>query len=220
MASIHVVGIAKAREEAKKLFAEASLRKNASMPITVEKLVTQFLKASEVRNKPRTTADYRRLSIAILFPNSASAASAICGPRDVSRLIGRLSKRLPKPTTRSRPSRPFSAMRSATTTSSTTRHLAFRFLASAARAIAFFRSMRLRQSGTAATELGYPFGHIVKLCLLTGQRRGEIVLMKWRHIDTKARLITFPAEWSKTTASTRFPMASDCGSSGRDRGGR
>ena len=85
-----VVGIAKAREEAKKLIAEASLRKNTSIAITVEALVAEFLKASKVRNKPRTTADYRRLLNRHLVPQLGKRRVGDLHARDISRLVGGL----------------------------------------------------------------------------------------------------------------------------------
>jgi hypothetical protein len=45
----------------------------------------------------------------------------------------------------------------------------------------------------AADRLGGPFGALIKLLILTGQRRDEVAAMRWSEIDTKAALWTLPA---------------------------
>lgn len=49
----------------------------------------------------------------------------------------------------------------------------------------------------------YPFGHIVALLILTGQRRNEIASLEWEHIihDT----ITIPADIAKNHREHTFP---------------
>jgi integrase len=49
----------------------------------------------------------------------------------------------------------------------------------------------------AADQLGGPFGALVKLLILTGQRRDEVARMTWSEIDFEARLWTLPKERSK-----------------------
>lgn len=49
----------------------------------------------------------------------------------------------------------------------------------------------------AAEGLGFPFGPIVQLLILTGQRRGEVSGMVWGEIDLKRALWTIPATRSK-----------------------
>jgi integrase len=46
----------------------------------------------------------------------------------------------------------------------------------------------LRQIWRAAEELGYPFGPVAQLLMLTGQRRGEVCRMRWRDVDLDERL--------------------------------
>jgi integrase len=48
------------------------------------------------------------------------------------------------------------------------------------------------------------FGDIIKLCILTGQRRGEIVHLKWEWI--KEDLITLPSEITKNSREHTFPI--------------
>jgi integrase len=53
----------------------------------------------------------------------------------------------------------------------------------------------LRLVWRAAEAAGYPFGPLVKLLLLTGQRRDEIADVRWSEID--GALLTIPAERMK-----------------------
>jgi integrase len=48
-----------------------------------------------------------------------------------------------------------------------------------------------------AGGLGYPFGHIAKLLLLTGQRRDEVAGLRWSEIDLKRRVWSIPRERAK-----------------------
>lgn len=55
----------------------------------------------------------------------------------------------------------------------------------------------------AATE--YPFGPIVQLLALTGQRRGEIAALKWEWINQKGKTITLPSHVPKNGLFLRRP---------------
>lgn len=59
----------------------------------------------------------------------------------------------------------------------------------------------------AADRIGYPFGTIVKLLILTGQRRGEVSGMAWSEIDLEAATWTIPAERSKNGRAHALPLA-------------
>jgi integrase len=56
----------------------------------------------------------------------------------------------------------------------------------------------------AAAEIGYPFGTIVQLLILTGQRRGEIANLRWDWIN--GDLITLPKEIVKNNRTHTFPV--------------
>ena len=59
----------------------------------------------------------------------------------------------------------------------------------------------------AADLVGYPFGPVVKLLLLTAQRRGEVAGMQWPHLDLTAHLWTLPAEITKNGRQHLVPIA-------------
>lgn len=58
----------------------------------------------------------------------------------------------------------------------------------------------------AASAEGYPFGSIVQLLMLTGQRRGEVAGMCWPDLDFKLKLWTLPAELNKSGRAHVLPL--------------
>jgi integrase len=60
-----------------------------------------------------------------------------------------------------------------------------------------------------AQRLGYPYGPLFQLLLLTGQRKSEIAEARWREIDLKARLIVVPAARVKGDAPHVVPLVAD-----------
>src|SRR5262249_26446273 len=59
----------------------------------------------------------------------------------------------------------------------------------------------------AADQLGGPFGVLVKLLMLTGQRRDEVARMTWREVDLASRLWTLPKERSKNGQPHDIPLS-------------
>lgn len=57
----------------------------------------------------------------------------------------------------------------------------------------------------AAAAMNSPFGQIVRLCILTGQRRGETAKLKWDYINEKDRMIILPAAIVKNNREHSFP---------------
>ena len=53
---------------------------------------------------------------------------------------------------------------------------------------------------------GYPFGAIFQLLLLTGQRRGEVVGMRWSEIDLKQGVWTIPGARTKNGKAHSVPL--------------
>jgi integrase len=64
----------------------------------------------------------------------------------------------------------------------------------------------LRSVWQAADTAGGPFGALVKLLILTGQRRDEVARMTWSEIDTEARLWTLPGERTKNDQPHEIPL--------------
>jgi integrase len=68
----------------------------------------------------------------------------------------------------------------------------------------------LTELWTAAGTLGYPFGEIVQMLILTGQRRGEVAAMRWVDLDLESDkpLWSLPADATKNGRPHTVPLAS------------
>lgn len=58
-----------------------------------------------------------------------------------------------------------------------------------------------------AASDGYPFGAVVRLLLLTGQRRAEVAGMRWSEVDLDAKVWTIPAARAKNGVRHQVPLA-------------
>jgi integrase len=65
----------------------------------------------------------------------------------------------------------------------------------------------LRNVWQAADKVGGPFGALVKLLVLTGQRRDEVAGMSWPEIDLGGRLWTLPAARVKNNRVHEIPLS-------------
>jgi integrase len=59
----------------------------------------------------------------------------------------------------------------------------------------------------AADQEGYPFGDLIKLLILTGQRRSEVAEVRWSEIDFEARVWTIPGARTKNKQSHTVPLS-------------
>lgn len=60
----------------------------------------------------------------------------------------------------------------------------------------------------AADTLGWPYGAIVRLLVLTGQRRGEVVGMRWSEVDLEGKVWSLPASRTKNKRPHALPLSS------------
>jgi integrase len=60
-----------------------------------------------------------------------------------------------------------------------------------------------------ATIMGYPYGPIIRLLILTGQRENEVAGMAWHEIDLDQSLWTIPAWRMKSGRTHEVPLAPD-----------
>jgi integrase len=65
----------------------------------------------------------------------------------------------------------------------------------------------LRLVWKAADKAGYPFGPLVQMLALTGQRRDEVAKIKWEELDFEQRLWTLPRERVKADRSHEVPLS-------------
>ena len=66
----------------------------------------------------------------------------------------------------------------------------------------------LRAVWQACEGLDYPFGPLVRMLILTGQRRDEVAEMCWQEIDLATRTWTLPRERSKNNQAHVVPLSS------------
>jgi integrase len=59
----------------------------------------------------------------------------------------------------------------------------------------------------AATEAASPYGTIIRLLILTGQRRGEVAGMTWGEISDGLAIWTLPGERTKNGAAHTVPLS-------------
>lgn len=60
----------------------------------------------------------------------------------------------------------------------------------------------------AAQEIEWPFGPLIQLLMLSGQRRTEIANLRWSWIDEEKKIIAFPATIMKNGREHLLPMSS------------
>ena len=65
----------------------------------------------------------------------------------------------------------------------------------------------IRLAWQAFESIGWPFGPIAKLLLLTGARRDEVAGMKWSELDLAARVWTLPAARTKNKRDHQIPLS-------------
>jgi len=65
----------------------------------------------------------------------------------------------------------------------------------------------LREVWAAAGTLGYPLGNIVRLLILTGQRRSEVTWWRWSQTDEKAAAWTMPRDGTKNARDHVVPLS-------------
>ena len=65
----------------------------------------------------------------------------------------------------------------------------------------------LRAVWNAAGVMGYPYGEVFRLLILTGQREREVADMRWSEVDFDKKLWTIPAERMKGGRAQEVPLA-------------
>jgi integrase len=65
----------------------------------------------------------------------------------------------------------------------------------------------LRLVWKACDDIGWPFGPLTKLLILTAQRRDEVSEMNWSELDLDAKLWTIPRERTKNDVAHQVPLS-------------
>lgn len=198
-----VLSLKEARTEAKRLIAENTLGKVRPAHISFDEAKRLFLEASAQKNKPRTTADYRRLLNSHFRFGKKRLAEL--GRHDILRKIDRLKD------TPTEQNHAFVAARTLLRWAVRNEYLdgnPLEGLSPPAKLAPRDRVLSNEELATvykAARAYPYPYGPIVSLLLLTGQRRGEIAALQWDWIDADNQTITLPASLTKNKHKHTFP---------------
>jgi integrase len=67
----------------------------------------------------------------------------------------------------------------------------------------------LRALWIAADRIGYSYGPLFKLSMLTGQRKSEVAEARWSELDLAKKIWTIPAERMKADAAHIVPLSDD-----------
>ncbi|MBL4768063.1 MAG: site-specific integrase [Rhodobacteraceae bacterium] len=198
------ITLKQARDEAKRLQAGLTLGVvENTISLTFNDAKELFLEACRTKNRPRTVYDYNR-HLKRHFPFGRTRMSDITRA-DIQRRLNGLKD---TPSERHHAyvtakiffnwaiqeeliaSNPMGTMKSPSKLISRER---------------FLSEDELKEVLRNAQTHPWPFGPIMQLLILTGQRRGEIGSLRWKWIDEKDQTITLPAEFTKNRQSHRFP---------------
>lgn len=198
-----VISLADARAEARRILAEHTLGRHRPQSVTWDEAKAQFLAFCEAKNKPRTVRDYKRL-LNRHFSFGRTKLGDIT-PQDINRRIDRLHRAVSEQNHalvsvkiffRWAQRRHYVQHSPCEGMQTVKRQSRDRVLDMA----------ELRSVYFAAEQHGYPFGNIVLLCILTGQRRSEIAWLKRSYIQ--GDICTLPASLTKNKREHSFPLGS------------
>jgi integrase len=197
-----IISLAEARTEARRRLAEITLGKARPKAIGFDDARDNFLIACEAKNRQRTVRDYRRLLKH--FPFGRTQLAQITR-RDISDRLDRL-KKTPSEANHAMVAikvffrwverqgylegNPCGTLKAKQVSSSRERTLS---------------DDELTKLFVLAQQEPYPYGPIVCLLALTGQRRGEIASLRWSWIDADEKIISLPADITKNRRVHNFP---------------
>jgi integrase len=198
------ISLSDARAEAKRLLAEFTLGKRQAPSISFADALALYLSLSEQINRPRTVAENKRLLTRhFKFHKNVSDIT----PQEISKIIDRLHK------TPTEANHAFTAIRTFFNWCVRRHHIQHSPMAGMRLpAKTKSRARVLTNAEVAAVyrscdALG-AFGVLVRLCILTGQRRGEIGLFKWEYL-TPDDTLTLPAALTKNGREHSFPLGKE-----------
>ncbi len=202
IADVGVVPLKEARTKAKTILAEKQLgiAKPEAAP-TFDEAKMLFLTICESKNKPRTVRDYTRL-LNRHFAFGKKPVNEIT-PQDINRRIDRLQK------TVSEQNHALVAIKVFFRWAQRRRYVAHSPCEGMQTIRRQPRQRVLTDAELAAVyktaeKIGYPFGTIVQLCILTGQRRSEIAWLRRNYFADGH--CTLPGSLTKNKRDHIFPI--------------
>ena len=194
------LSLAEARREAKRVQATVTDIAPEELPsLTFDEARERFLADSEARNKPRTYEEYHRLlNRHFGFTKSLGEITR----RDIMQVIEKLQK------TPAEAHHAYVAMRTMMNWSHKQGFIDHspvppRSYSAPARS-RILTDEELKLVWQRAEAVGYPYGTIIRLLILTGQRRGEIAELRRSWIEDD--MIVYPAGLTKNKREHRLPI--------------
>jgi integrase len=199
-----ILSIADARSEAKRVLADITLGKDTPSTMSVADARTLFLADVKQRSRWRTHRDYSRL-LSRHLPKIARKQLGEVTTKDIVQIIDGLSATPAEAAHALVAIRIFFnwCIRRTWRTDNPTGKLVVRKLPRRERVL---DDTELRAVWLTAEKFPYPFGAIVRLCILLGQRRSEVGLLEWSWIDFEKLIITFPSSVTKNRRTHRLPI--------------
>ncbi|HVY20674.1 MAG TPA: site-specific integrase [Bauldia sp.] len=196
------LSLSDARTEAKRLLAEKTLGKIRPTRVAFDDAKVEFLAECERKNKPRTLFDYTRL----LKKGFSFARTPLADitPQKVRSAVNRLAYAPAEQNHAFVVGRAFFrwAVRQRYIDTSPMEHMTLP--AKPGTRDRVLSDHELAAVYKVATKFPYPFGTIVQLLILTGQRRGEICALKWDWIGDDT--LTLPGSLTKNKRPHTFPL--------------
>lgn len=192
-----VISLAQARTEAKRLFAEHTLGQLRPRSLSTAAVTEEFLADCERKNRSRTVGDYHRLLTKYF---SFKEGLQDISHQDIMRRLDRIAA----------PSERNHALVAAKiffNWAVKKRYRSDNPVDGAVQQARVPRSRVLSGQEIRAVWLACEgaFGAVVKLLILTGQRRGEIAALRREWIDESKRVICFPASVTKNRREHVIP---------------
>ncbi len=198
-----IISLSQARHKARELLAEQTLGKNRPKSITFTDAVTQFLENYTGR-KPRTIYDTTQILKRYFLPALRHERLDDITTEQVARIIDRLRD---KPTSARHALATIKMFFSWCMSREYVLNSPCDRIHAPQKPLPRHRVLDDEELGNVlatAQNMPNPFGSIVLLLALTGQRRGEIGSLKWDYISGDT--ITLPAEVTKNNRPHTFPI--------------
>jgi integrase len=194
------MSLADARKEAKKLLTEEPTKHSK---MTFAAACDEYKEAIKAK-KPRTQRDYKRILDKYLLPKLGKKKLSDIEYEDVSAIAAKLKvsekshclavartflRWCVQPPRRYLPHSPLEGVK----------------VEPGRGRKRILKPAELKKVWDAAERVGYPYGTVVQLLILNGQRKGETANLRWPWINEKDRLITLPEWVTKNGRQHTFP---------------
>jgi integrase len=197
------ITLAQARDKAKIILAERALGKHRPSNISWKKALAEYLGAVEAKNRPHTHREYSR-TLKSYFPFGDTKLADIA-KADISKKLARLKDTPSQQKHAAVYLKVFFNWAIAEEYLATNPLQAYK-QGKAIRRKRILTADELRAVWVASWEIEGLFGTIVRLLILTGQRRGEIATLLRTYYSHNQQTVTLPGELTKNHLEHTFPV--------------